>query len=461
MKISQEEVVDRQAVLHIELEDEDLDPYLDRGYRRLAQRTLIPGFRKGKAPRHVVERYVGREGLLNEVLDSMLPEVTSRAIAEQELETASLPQIELVELDPVKLKATVPLTPEVDLGPYRDIRIAQEEGKGAEGVTDEMVQQRLEALRRQLASWDPIDRPVEMGDMVTLQATATVEGRTVMDEKDAVFVLDEDGTRPFPGFSQRLVGLTKGEPAEFTLPIPEDHEDSTIAGKEVLVSATVGEVKEMVLPELDDEFGKSVGDGYESLEALRQEVERQLKAEAEDSATQRYRESVVTALVETATIQFPPLAAEHELEHMEDEQARGLSRVNVRMDDYLMSIGKTREEMREELREEAVQRLKRSAALSKMAQLEEIEVSGQEVDERMKTLFADSSKQVPSPEATEELKGSVQRMLLVEKAVDRLVAIARGEAEEAPKPQEQPKENSEDTMKSSDQEGGEADDTQA
>ena len=143
MKITQEEVVERQTVLLIELEDDDLGPYLDRGYRKVVQRVLVPGFRKGKAPRWRVEQVVGREGLLNEVLDTMLPEVTERAISEQELDAAGLPRLELLEISPVSVKATIPLTPNIDLASYTDIRIPFEPVE----VKQEDMDQRLEQLQ--------------------------------------------------------------------------------------------------------------------------------------------------------------------------------------------------------------------------------------------------------------------------------------------------------------------------
>ncbi|MCH7786051.1 MAG: trigger factor, partial [Chloroflexi bacterium] len=183
MKVNQEEVIDRQTVLNIELEDEDLDPYLDRGYRRVVQRTVIPGFRKGKAPRRIVENFLGRESLLNEVLDSMLPEVTSQAIDRQELEAAGLPRIELLNLTPLTLKATVPLKPEIDLGAYREIRIDKDSAE----VSAEDVQERLEQLQHSMASWEPVERAVKMGDMVTMEATGTVDERPILTETDALY----------------------------------------------------------------------------------------------------------------------------------------------------------------------------------------------------------------------------------------------------------------------------------
>ena len=455
MKITQEEAVDGQVVLQIELEDEDLDPYLDRGYRRVVQRTVIAGFRKGKAPRRIVENYLGRESLLNEVLDSMLPEVASRAVVEQKLNAADLPNMELLNLAPFTLKATVPLTPEVDLGPYGDIRIAEEPLE----VTEEDVQQHLDQLRHNMASWEPVERPVEMGDMVSMKAAGKVEDRTVLDEKDAVFFLDEDGTRPFPGFSQHLVGLAKDEPKSFTLTVPEDYSDRAIAGKEAHFSVTMSEIKERILPELDDELAKGVGDGYDSLDVLRREVEKELKAEAENRTVQQHKDSVVKALLETASIELPPLMVEREIDHLEEDRARMLDRVNVRMDDYLKSIGKTEEEMRGELREQAVDRLKGTLALSKVSELEGLEIQDEEVDGRVESLLSDTAQRSDGRQVTDELKGSVRRMLLAEKTVDRLVAIAKGEVQAESR--SEPAEDAHDIEENSSEEGGDADDTQA
>ena len=457
MKITQDEIVESQTVLHIELEDEDLDPYLDRAYRRVVQRTVIPGFRKGKAPRLIVERYVGRESLLNEVADDMLPEVTARAISEQELEAASLPRIELQELEPFTLKATVPLVSEVDPGPFRDIRIARDPVR----LTKKDIELRLDQIRHNMASWEPVDRPVKMSDMVTIEAVGRVDGRSILDEKDAVFFLDEDGTRPLPGFSQHLVGLLKDKPQQFTLEIPQDYSDEAISGKEAEFSVTVGEIKERILPDRDGEFAKSVGDGYDSLDALRKDLKKQLTAEAENRADQEYRESVVDAVVNGASVELPPLMVEHEIDHMGNDQARVLERAKVRMDDYLRSIGKSEEEVRGELRIQAVERLTRTLVLSKVTELEGVEASDEEVEERVRSIIAESAEEEDRDQVSEELKGSVRRMLLVEKTIDHLVAVAAGEAEPLAGSEDSPADDSPDIPDDKIQNGGGADDTKA
>lgn len=441
MIITQEEVVNRQTVLHIELEAEDVDPYLDQGYRRVAQRTLIPGFRKGKAPRSIVERFLGRESLLTEVLDSMVPEVTDRAITAQDLDAAGLPKVELLTTDPVTLKATVPLKPDVDLGSYRAIRVPEVPVE----FSDEDVKRALEQMQQSLASWEPVDRPVKMGDTVTVDAVGKVGDRTLLDERDTVIFLDEHNTSPAPDFAQNLVDVTRDERKDFTVTMPDDHQDESIAGKEASFSVSVIEIKERVLPELDDEFAKSYGDGHESLEALREKVGADLRTEAEQRSGQQYKDAALQALVRDATIELSPLMVEHEVEHMEENRARVFQRVNIRMDDYLKSIGKTADEVRGEMEAEAVERLGRSFALSKVTELEELDASDEDVEERLQSLRADSDQASDEQEITDEVRDSVKRMLLSEKTVDRLTAIARGDLEDAEETQEDTQEDTQES----------------
>ena len=451
MIITQEKVVDRQTVLHIELEDQDVDAYLDRGFMRVGPRTVVPGFRKGKAPRRIVEQFVGREGLLNEVLDSMLPEVAGKAITEQELDAAGMPSLELLELDPLTLKATVPLTPTVELGPYRDVRIARDVAE----VTQEEIDQRIEQTRESMATWEPVDRPVAMGDMVTLEAKGSVEGSAILDEKDAVVLVDSEAARPFPGFSEKLTGLVKDEPAEFSLTIPEDYSNQAVAGKVIEFAVSVQEVKQRILPELDDEFAKGYGDGHESLEALRKQLEEQLTTEAENTSKERHREAVVGAVVDSANLDLPPVMVDHELRHLEENQARIFGSINIRMDDYLKSIGKTEEEMREEMREEAVNRLKRSFVLSRVGEAEGLELSDEDVKERVETASAEAAARSGPPPDADELEGSVRQVMMVETVVDRLSAIALGEAPEGRQ------ETATKTEEATTEEGGDANDVQA
>ena len=428
MRITQGEIVDLQTELHIEMEDEDIRPYLDIGYQKVRPHIAFPGFRKGRVPRHIALQFLGREAILSEVLETMLPEVTGRAIDEQELEPGGMPDMEVLDLDPVTFKATVPLRPEVELGDYRNIRVEVEESEI--GETD--VEERLERLRNSMASWEPVERPVEMDDMVTMTATGTVEGDTILDETDTVYLLVEDADRPFPGFPEALVGAELDTPREFQLTVAEDFPVEEVAGKPVQVSVTVSDVKERVLPELDEEFAQGIGEGYDSLEALREQVEEELKAESENITEQELRESAVNSLLEGAEAQIAPVIIKHEVERMLSEQMQTLARINIRFDDYMRSVGISEEELREQMREEAITRIKRAVALEKLGEAEGIDVSDEDVEERIQSIIEQNREQYPEateePDITDDVRMSVKRAMHSERVMERLVAIAKGEA---------------------------------
>ncbi len=420
MIVTQEEVVDNQTTLRIELEEADLNPYLDRGYRRLAPQISLPGFRKGKVPRHIVEGFMGRESLLNEVLDSMVYEVTSKAIEEQDIDAAGVPKIEDLDLDPVSFTAIVALRPEIELGDYKAIRIPHE----MDEVTDEVVTERLDSIRESMGSWETVERPPEMGDLLNLDARGEIEGEEFWIREDGVLYLDEDGSVPVTGFPQAMVGIEPGHETEFTLSIPEDFRDASIAGKEASFTVTVNEVRERSLPELNDEFAQSLPDGYENLEALRNAVKEGMATDAEARLEQEYETNVVKALIDVATITIPPVMLENETNRIRNTQEQMLEQANIRMDDYLRSIGRTEEEVQQEAEEEAEQRIRRTFALNKVSELENIEVTEQEIDERFNQMYAGQRMRRQERRSRRE---SLDDMLKYEKTVALLVEIAKSE----------------------------------
>ena len=422
MKITQDEVVERQTTLHIELDDEDIDPYLQRAYSRVVQNVNIPGFRKGKAPRSIIEQYFGRESLLNEILDSMLPELTGKAITEEAIDAVGMPSIDLEGLDPFQFSAVVPLKPDINLGEYKSIRVEKE----TPSLPDDAIDERIEQLRLSVASWEPVDRTVQTGDMVSTQIKGTLDDEVILDESDAVYLVNEDIGRPFPGFSDKLVGLESDEPSSFDLDIPEDFQDENLAAKNISFEVNIKDIKERVLPELDDAFAQSIGEGYESLEDLREEVDKSIINEAETEASRAHRENVIQALLESATVELPPLLIEHESTHMVEEQERMVTQANMVLDDYLTSIGKTRTELEEESRDEAIGRLTRSFVLSALADEENIDISDDEITERIEELFSNSDEEKPDSSQTAEMMDYMRRSMRMEQTMTRLEDIAEG-----------------------------------
>ncbi len=418
MKITQEEAVDNQTTLRIELEEADLNPYLDQGYRRLAPQISLPGFRKGKAPRRIVEGYIGRESLLNEVLDNMVFEVTGKAIEERDIDAAGIPKIEDLELDPVSFTAIVALRPDVQLGDYKSTRIPYE----PDSVSDELISQRIHSIRESLGAWEPVERPPQMKDLVNLDARGEVDGEEFWSREDGVLYLDEEGSVPVVGFPQALVGIELGQQTGFTLPIPEDFRDASIAGMEASFTVTVKEVRERALPELNDEFAQNLPEKYESLEALREEIRKGLESDMAEQAKNEYETEVVQSLVDGASITIPPVMLENETRRVQNNQEQFLERANIRRDDYLQAIGKTEDEVRREAEEEAEHRIRRTFALNKVSDLEDIEVTEQEIDERFNELYAGERMRRRERRSRRE---PLDDILKYEKTVALLVEIAR------------------------------------
>ncbi len=416
MKITQQEVIDYQTVLQIELEEPELEPYLNRGYKRLAPKTNIPGFRKGKAPRRIVEQFFGQESLLQEVLDPMASEVTDKAIQEKGLETFGQAKLELVELIPFTLKATVPLTPDVDLSHYTDMRLEVE----PVSISGDDVNTRIEQLRERASTWEPVERAVSMEDMVTLTAEGKVDQKTILKEENIPYVLEKDSVRPLPGFAENLVGLISGGSGKFSLSIPDDHPDATMAGQEANFSVSVDDIKEKKLPEIDDEFAKSVGNDYPDLPTLKESIQRELTTEAEQRNANSHRESVVDTLIDSTNVELPAVTIDQEISYMEAERNVFLQRMNIRVDDYLQSTGKTSDETRSEMKEDAIKRLKRSFLISKIGELENIAVSEEELEKRVDALKTSRGNQKINVD-------SVRQSLLTEKTIDRLAEMAKGQ----------------------------------
>jgi trigger factor len=431
LKITQEEVVDLQTVLNIELEEDDLPPYLDRGYQRVVNRVSIPGFRKGKAPRTIVENFLGKESLIREALDFMVSDVTEKAFSERNIETAGPPDVELLDLDPVIFKATVALKPIVDLGNYRGIRVPETPPE----VKDEDVANQLEALRHESASWEPVDRAVALGDMVTMDVTATVEDSEILNESDTVYLADAENEMPFPGLPQRLEGAEVGVVREFDLEIPSDYGSDQIAGKTARFVVTVNDVKERKLPELDDEFAKGVGDDCDTLDALRESVRDQLQAAAEESAERLYKEAAVDELLANATVELAPLSVDREIDRSMGHRARLSEMLGVPVEDFLRQFGTTEEEVRQSTRETAVRDLTRSYALATLAEAEGLEVADDEVEEQVREILAadggrrQGSRRQDRRRERDRLRAGVEAEMMETKSLGRLVDIAKGGAD--------------------------------
>jgi trigger factor len=420
------------------MDSEDEEPFLNRSYRRLAGRVRIPGFRPGKAPRSVVESHLGRATLVQEALEFMIPESLDQVLREHEIRAFAEPQLEVLDLEPVSYKAVVPLEPEVDLGEFRSIRV---EAPPVE-IGQEDVDRVLENLQFESAPWEPVDRPVAFGDLVTLNVQGTIAGEEAISDEGVDFVPQLDNDFPLPGFSVYLEGMTEGQDKDFTLAVPDGYPQENYAGKDCYFHVEVVSLKEKKLPELDDEFAKGVRDGFESMEALSEHVRQRLAEEGEATAQRELERNVLEEVKKVASIQASELIYQREIESIREDHERSLRNQRLDLDTYLRFVGQTEQEWEEQLRPQAEDRLTTFLVMRKVAEQESIEVETAEIDAEIERLTENSAEEsvgnlmriLNSEDSRESLRSSLLNRkvlaLLVEFALSDGGAPAATEAEE-------------------------------
>lgn len=427
MNISVEEIGQRQVILNIEVEPDEVEKSLEKAYWRLVNKTNVPGFRKGKAPRSTLERYLGRETLLDDALEGLVSETYRRAVEEKALDTVGQPRIEILEREPVSFKATVSLRPIVELGDYHQLSFTPEP------VPEQDVGAAIEQLRLANTPWEPAERPAAFGDLVAFDVQGTVGEKSVLSQVGAQYRISSDSNSPVPGFAAQLIGMEKEQHKEFSLPFPTDHPAADLAGKECLFKVTLHEVKEQRLPELNDEFAKGIGGGFETMEALRKRVAADLKERAERQAMARLESNAVEALVGMSRVEYPPLFEEREVDSLIKDELESIQG-NVRLADYLTRVGKTEDQLREELKPVAVKRVTRSLVLGKLAELEKIEVSSAEIDEEIDRIAKQAGERADRVKRALGSPGgrqSLENTLLTRKTLKCLVDIVTESIEDA------------------------------
>ncbi len=424
MQITRESDSSIEVILNIAMEPDDEEPFLNRSYRRLAGRVRIPGFRPGKAPRSVVENHLGRTTLVQEALEFMIPESLDQILREQEIRAFAEPQLEVLDLEPVSFKAVVPLEPEVDLGEFRSIRVDSPPVE----IGQEDVDRVLESLQYESAPWEPVERPVAFGDMVTINVKGTIAGEDAIDDEGVEFIPQLDNELPLPGFSVYLEGMTEGQEKEFTLAVPEEYPQENYAGKDCHFHVEVVSIKEKQLPELDDEFAKGVREGFESMEALQEHIRQRLTEEGETTAQREMERNVLDELKKLANIQASELIYQREMESIREDHERTLRNQRLDMDTYLRFIGQTEQEWSEQLRPQAEDRLASFLVMRKLAEQESIEVTPEDVDAEIDRLTENSAEETVESLRrvlnSEDSRESIRSSLLNRKVLGFLVDIA-------------------------------------
>lgn len=432
MKTTLERLERSRVSLEIEVEPERIEEALERAYRKVVRRVNIPGFRKGKVPRRILEMRLGPEVLYDDAIDELVNTAYSEAVKETAVEPVAPPQVDVLEFEPgkgMRFKAEVDVKPEVKLGSYQGLK-----GKRPfRPVTDARVEGVLQELRETQAELVESDSDgVREGDYVLVDYDGAVEGRPFSGGAAKGVILIA-GPRPSGvGFEEQLVGMKRGETREVRVQFPTEGIRQDLAGKEATFRVTVHQIKVRRLPELDDEFARDVSD-KESLEALRADIRARLEEEANREADSALRDDLLGQVVDASEVDIPVSMEEHELEHVLQEFAEVLARQGITLEQYLKHEKQTLEQLKDRFRPDAVRRVKTRLVVEALADAAGIEVSEEEVAQRIDEIVARNSassdalrRYLEEPDQKESLRASLR----VRKTLDHLVSLSEVETVE-------------------------------
>ena len=439
MKVIEKKVENSQALLTIEMTPAEVEASLERSYHRLVKKADIPGFRKGRAPRAVLEHHIGKDKLLDDALNDLLPQACEDALKEQEIQAFARPTVEVTKTEPLVFKATVPLPPSIELGDYHSIKDKPKPVRLKETDVNAIIDQ----LRHQRATWEPVERPVQLNDLVVIDVEGSADGKTFINQHGAQYPVRQDANYPAPGFAQKLLGMKRDEERQFSLKFPDGYGRSELSEKEASFRVKVFEVKEEKLPELDDEFAKGVNPEFETLEALRQQVSANLKQRAQDKARQDFEDRVIEAATKMSRVEYPPVLVDMEVDRMVGQQVQRWQIAARSPEEFRERLIQTPvEKLREEYRPSATERVTQSLVLGQIAVEEKIEVSDQEVDNHILRLTegdAEDKEEQQKKLDTPENREHIRQLLLTRKIIERLAEIARGSAKKIKKKQKEAK----------------------
>lgn len=433
MQVNVSKPRETEAVLEIEVPSQEVDKAIYRAYLKVVRRANIPGFRKGKAPKAIVERFVGKGALLQEALDDLLPRTYSEAIETTLLQPVDAPKMEILQLEEgksLKYKATVEVKPEVKLGDYRELhkKIEMEIPE----VSGEEVDRELERLREQNARLI-VDESKTVGkdSYVLVELSGEIGGESLPKQTVEGITLHVGSEAVAPGFDDELMGMKVGEEKDIRLKYPDDYPDEGLRGKEASFHVVIREVKRRELPELNDEFAQEVK-GLKTLQELKDDLANTLRTIAEARAKIDFEEKVVREAVEQAKVELPNAMVERRMESLAKELMRELAMRNITWQEYVDAMGKTEEEIKQQLRSQAEESVKRSLVLEAVIRDEGITASEEEIDieaERWRAAYRGSGEG-PNPFLEGEAREMVRDAILRRKAI-RLLAYGSVDAESA------------------------------
>ena len=426
MSLQVEKLEHNMAKLTIEVSAEELEKALQGAYNKQKKNISIPGFRKGKVPRQMIEKMYGPEVFYDDAANQLIPEAYGKVYDEEDLEIVSQPKIDIVQIEkgkPFIFTAEVALKPEVTLGEYKGLKVE----KISNRVTQKEIEAKLvEEQEKNARTVSVTDRPVQDKDEVVLDFEGFVDGVAFEGGKGENYPLTIGSGAFIPGFEEQLIGANLEEEKEVNVKFPEEYHAKDLAGKEAVFKCTVHEIKVKELPELDDEFASEVSE-FETLDAYKADIKAKIKEQKIAEGKRKQEDKAVEEAVANAQMDIPDAMVDTEVRQMANDFAQRLQQQGLTLDQYFQFTGMTAEKMTDELKPQALKRIQTRLVLEAIVKAENIEISDEKIDEEIQKMAdaykmeADKLKEFMGEKEKEQMKLDMAVQEAVKFLVDNAV----------------------------------------
>ncbi len=426
MSVQVEKLEKNMAKLTIEASAEEFDAAMEKAYQKNKGKITLPGFRKGKAPRRMIEKMYGAGIFYEDAANELIPEAYAKAADECGEEIVSQPQIDVVQIEegkPFIFTAEVALKPEVTLGEYKGLEVEKVEVSVSEEEVDKEIERERENNSRMI---DIDDRAVQDGDMIKLDFDGYVDGEAFAGGKGEDYPLTIGSGSFIPGFEEQLVGAKIGEDVEVNVTFPENYQAEELQGKAAVFKCKVKEIRVKELPELDDEFAQDVSE-FDTLAEYKDDIRAKLLERKTQEAKNEKQSKVVEKAVANATMDIPDAMIDEQVRRMADDFTRRIESQGLTVQQYMQFSGQTPEQMLDQMKPEAVKRIQNSLVLEAIAKAEGIEISDERLDEEIAKMAesykmeADKLKEIMGDYEKEQMKND----LAIQAAVDLITDAAK------------------------------------
>ncbi len=429
-----------QVELTISIDKEEFEKALERAYRKNVGKMTVPGFRKGKAPRKIIEKLYGEGVFFEDAVNMCYPQAYDSAVEESKIQPVDHPQIDVDEISPegFTFKATVTVKPEVSIHDYKGLSVE----KGRVSVTEKDVKEELNRMADRNARLVTVDREVKKDDTVMFDFEGFVDGTPFEGGKAENYSLRVGSGMFIPGFEDQMIGKKAEEPFDVNVTFPEDYQAKELAGKPAVFKCLIHEVKETEKPTIDDEFAKDVSE-FDTLDELKADLKAKIKENKEKAVETEFEENLIDRMLENFEADVPEVMVEAQIDRIVEDFGYRLSMQGLGLDTYLKMNDMSMESFRKLFREQADKQVKVRLALEKIAELENMEITEEELEEEFKSLAEQNNLDVERVKQllpAESLKGD----LLTQKAVDLIKSTAKKTAKKATKKAESKEEKKED-----------------